>query len=418
MIPPSSATPSPTPPEPRLLQCPKCRMTLATPVGEVGKLPPFVNCPGCGVALLLPTADKSPASSTPAVELSSDKESKEGRLISKLRIEPTGTRDFIPKEEMEWDESLAFLDRRREEAAPVPVHTKRWPWIGGIVLALGVGYFLGWQTQQITAEPEVTLVPSATSSAAPNSIDVGKAQPVSEEAVQAVQESLRRFVAASPAKKRSYIIDPQRVGPVLEAYYAAGERNDDVLLEEITPLPQVEHDLRRGIFCFFAKSPSGPLLIAMKREVVEEGLPPVFKLDWETYVQEKEGTLKKFVDSHGEDSSLVEGVFRVGLARSHLFDDKDEQLNRIGLRLSTPTGQAFEPRVVVISIDPLYKRLENELGWNRNALATVRLAWEKVDKNAAPTLQIKEFFCWELAGIGGTAESSLPPPAPLPAPTP
>lgn len=398
-----------------MLQCPKCQTTLAVPLGSAGELPPFVNCPGCGIALLIPTAAAKVATVAAPVVTEQPKPDPIGKpqekLIHKLRIEPSGTRDFIPREEVEWDESMVFEDRRRDLTAPVAAETKRWPWIGGIVLALGVGYFLGWQSQQALSEPAVKVVAAdAISPNAPSAVNIGEALPASEEAVKAARETLQRFVAASPEKKLNYVIDAQRVKPALEAYYAQGNRNDDILLGELAPLPQVERDVRRGILCFVAKHEDGLLLVAMRKEETEEDLPPVYKLDWETYVQEKERLLIKFVSSEGKDPTLTEGIFRVALRRSHLFDERDERLNRLGLRLSTPSGRIIdEPRVVVRSIDPLHQRIEKELGWNRTALATVRLVWEKDEKEEAPVLGIKEFYCWELAGVGGDPESPLPP---------
>ncbi len=337
------------------------------------------------------------------------------RPLRRLRIEPRGMKDFMPREELEWDESLAFGDRPRGAVAgplTAPEGARRWPWIGGLALSLAVGYVLGWQARQVGAPPEVVTLTSDPAAPAARPPHAESAlRPASEEAVTAAREALQRFVEAPADRKARYVLDAERVGPALAAYYARGDRDDGVLVGPLTALPLPDQDVRRGIVCFVARLDDLPLLAPLKREETEEGLPPVYRLDWETYVQEKEGTLRRFIFSKGEDPAWREGVFRVALSRSHLFNEQDTRLNRLGLRLATPSGVVFEPRLAIASIDPLYKRLQNEIAWNQASLATVRLVWV-AKPDVPPTLELKDFFCWELAGVGGEPNPSLPPPEP------
>ncbi len=229
--------------------------------------------------------------------------------------------------------------------------------------------------------------------------------PLPDEMAAEARETLRAIAAArTPKELLKWVLDPERIAPQVISYYHRGVDEPALAAGDFEARPVSLRDRRQGIAVLSRPNPNGsPVIVVLKKDMTGEEAP--YRLDWETYLQEKEGLLPRFA----ADPAEQEGTFRVVLLRQHLFNGEDVSLGRMGLTLGTLTGVRLDRPVVIGPSEKVYDRLERQLPWDQPQIATVRLGWTRFSSDEDLRLTIKEFLCWEVAGVGGVPEAPLTP---------
>lgn len=194
-----------------------------------------------------------------------------------------------------------------------------------------------------------------------------------------VLDMLEAFLTAPDVDAKSaWVLDRDRVRPLMEAAYASGQLPEDQLRFGV-PLT-----LEPGVSAVPAKvSVSPPFLMhLMVRE--ENGEP---KLDWETYEQEISRKFITFAAKPGQPG----GEFRLVLERTHDFSGAPGE--SVAVRVAAPGSPALAQPVVVRP--DLAPALTSALPWDRRRRALVRLDWDTPPGGASPRLMLREVVRWE-----------------------
>ena len=161
---------------------------------------------------------------------------------------------------------------------------------------------------------------------------------------------LEGFLAAPDADaKAAFVLDPERVKPLMETVYAKGPLPDSSLK---AGAPQRQ---AHGITMVPAKVGNGWMILIFCRE--KEGR---LLLDWETYYQEVSQKLAQFFKFPGSPG----GVFRVVLERTHSFE---AGFGAVCVRLAAPGHPASTEAVIVA--EEARPSLTGELPWNERRRA-------------------------------------------------
>ena len=345
----------------------------------------------------------------------------------KHRLERSGTFEMKYLEDQAVPNNLSWEGAEPEtgwkqtsaENTEVAGKKRRWIWLAtGAAAALGTGAAL-WML--MGNEPASRPEPIAP--APERNVTMAAPAPEDEERKAAALKTWKAFATASPEEKVAYVLNSGRVAAALRVYYAETGRSDAELADlSLELVPGAAIDRQNGIVMLGHKPSTPntkPLLLFFKEEksltdpAEEEAAPPALKLDWETFVQERDDMLAQFVSNPDVSAS---GVFRLVLERVHVFDDAPEkpastQEERFGLKLRTASAVPLEAIAEVDAGSALHKRVEEQLRWNKMESATVKLAWKK-NGDAKPKLILTDFICWQYAGVGGKPEfeTDLTPP--------
>lgn len=217
----------------------------------------------------------------------------------------------------------------------------------------------------------------------------------------------KQFHAAkTPEEKLRWVMRPEAVRERLLQYYA--ERADDPR-DSVSGFTAPERiavdDIRRGIVALVryknaaAASPS-------KRELEEiaffKQTPEGMRLDWESYIQAKDGLLREFL----ADDTRGSGIFRVRLTRCHYFGPGTEPANCVTVQLDDLVPLQEQPYLFIPGNSTLAAEIERKLVWSENPLdttryATARLGWKpSLQEPGSRKLILNELICWELLGVG------------------
>ena len=239
--------------------------------------------------------------------------------------------------------------------------------IPALVLAM-VGAAVYWKFKRHeTPSPVPVIVKPATSAILPV-----------EDAGSRVLTMLNAFLTAPDVMARSvYVLDRERVLPMMKAAYAGGTLPEEDL-ELGVPQP-----LETGIMAVPAKVPGPPdfVLHLMVREVAG-----AWKLDWETYEQEMTQRFTAFASVPGKNAD----TFRLILERCHDFGSGPAE--SLSVRVAAPGAPAIAEPVGVPTV--LAPALKEALPWNRRSRALVRLEWDSA-AGRRPRLMLREVLRWE-----------------------
>lgn len=302
------------------------------------------------------------------------------------------------------------IQQNPDTAFDAPEAPRKRSRIEGKALALfgGLGLLvLGFGASKMISSPS----PSQNLASAPSAHSLpeaphadGVAMPV-EASQKSLNASLEAFKSAKTNEERlKWVLASSRIKTRLENYYNSKSADFEATRLgqcEITTVPVGAKDLAYGVAAVVAKPTSGdPKVLLLKRENSDESNP--YLLDWETYIQEMDDELVKFVENPSQEPS----VFRVKLQRKHLFDT-DASDTDVGIALVTLAGQPLSQNIILRPGDSCYERLAKQLKWGESPLATIRLAWQTqspAQKESKLVLGIEQFICWEAMGVGRQAE--------------
>ena len=220
--------------------------------------------------------------------------------------------------------------------------------------------------------------------------------------------------ATTPKEKLKWVLRPDKVAPQLSAYYSKPMPEEQRLnqarseIAGFTAPGQIGvDDIQRGIVALVKKNkdesvaPLGQLTMIAFFKHTPDGM----KLDWESYVQAKDGTLRDFL----RDSQRAPETFRVRLTRAHYFGHGDQPPNTVCVTLDDLVPLEHQPYLFIPEDTELADEVKRRLAWSENVLdstsyATVRLAWKPgVRDPQSKVLAIDELICWELLGVGTEA---------------
>ncbi|MDA0812062.1 MAG: hypothetical protein O3C21_06710 [Verrucomicrobia bacterium] len=225
---------------------------------------------------------------------------------------------------------------------------------------------------------------------------------------------LNQFQAAeTPEEKLKWVLQPDAVRAQLLRYYADNpNRPEEPIAGFASPQRIVVDDIRRGIVALVKQVPDESnrekqdlKMIAFFKQT-SEGI----RLDWESYIQAKDGTSRQFLS----DDNSPPGVYRVRLTRAHYFGHGSQPANTVCLQLDDLVSLPKQPYLFVPEGTEIAEEIKDKLVWSENVLdstryATVRLAWKPSLKHpSARSLMIDELICWELLGVGSEAVAPAP----------
>lgn len=409
------------------LSCPSCRVQLTLPSAFLGQVVTG-PCPACGCTLVFchGRIESTPrlGASGPVIDIPSTERGPSG---PRRKLPRNGTLDmsylddvvFGDGGESTWGHGAEPGHAPRATAGAAPAGGKI-RWVVGLGLAGVLGLAGGvWQLSRPTPPPPPPQ-PAApgTGGGGPRRLTAGWA----EGALSAWQAFAR---AGTVEEKLAHVVDAERVGPALRAFYAAHPGSDEAwAARDFRPLAGTPEDQQRGLMALGSspKTSTERAVILFLRTTPpkegDDGAPaeskPRFLLDWETYIQERESLVETFLNNPASPRR----TFRLAVERVHVFDDAGPppgQAEALGLKLRTPSGLLL-PQVAVLPADsPLFARIDTQLRWGRPAYATLQLAWDPA-ASPLPRVMVSDFICWHFPGLGGTpefdAELSPLPPAP------
>lgn len=326
------------------------------------------------------------------------------------------------------------------EEPDTPRRRRPWVWLAlaALLLGLGTAAFL--------------LFGPLRSGDEPLSIDWGKGRPVESEAERIYLESgweadarrvLDGFLAArTPEEIAEHVIRGQELLPRIREFYQTGLLDSiRTPVDEFRAFPLEMEDKRRGIFMltleraprvevesfeadeFFApltplpvryglEEPGLMLASTQRNEVLPaeplrvqalfKRTPAGLRIDWETFVQTKNRTLRDFLEV---PRGGARELFRVYVSEARAEEPGRSPGDQAYLVADPMHGQLDRAVVTVRSDAPVGRRLAEltQPGSDGDArTATLELAWSDAEP---PELEVSRFLCWEFLGVGGEADA-------------
>jgi len=179
----------------------------------------------------------------------------------------------------------------------------------------------------IQPSPEIDLDPE------PDQFPIAAVEPEKEDGADVkdmARELLDKVLAAESVDELAkYVLDPERVRPLMEEYYRGKSpalQPQSIIYDQATPIRD-EDGFR--IHTFFMSTSAQPMRFPVGVEETSVGL----KFDWESFTELHDDLLGKFLASPTSDP----GTFRVLLARAHYFDTDVPKLgSKDCFRITTP----------------------------------------------------------------------------------
>jgi hypothetical protein len=293
----------------------------------------------------------------------------------------------------EWVDTLATKTAKSSRALLV----------GGIALALLLcGGVIGYSNRGDTAvKGDVPkFPPSPTFSIIPE-----------QRATEAARECMLAFQSATTDEERlRFVIDADRVAPRLRDYYRNGahlEIGRRLEPSELLPVKINRSDLDKGIVALTLGANQKRQLLLFK--AADTGGTSDrwsnVKLDWESWIQERDETLQRFLS----EPQAEPAVFRVTMRRRHHFGPVQSNLPApLAMGLGTLGGVRLDRPALVAYDHELYERFDEQMSWSSEPIATVRLRWEPKSRiTGLPEVHIDQLVCWEAVNVGGQAEDPV-----------
>lgn len=247
-----------------------------------------------------------------------------------------------------------------------------------IILAVafvGIASVVAWYVtsprQPLPAAPKPIVAPDST-----------KADEILTAQAQATLVGF--FETSEIAARRKFILESDRVGPLMEQYYANGGKDTPAGAKGFNRVPGLtEDDRTRGVLLM--TNPTGSkdsksLVLYLKR------VDGSWRMDWEAYIQNKDLVLVDFFNA----STHAPIIARAGLRRVHTFGSAvKEALHVVQL-------EGWEFNTDVFPTPEAAAQINAGLPWSARRRAVVALAWEP---DAAGKLRVicKEFKSWDFA---------------------
>lgn len=201
-------------------------------------------------------------------------------------------------------------------------------------------------------------------------------------------DSLKAFLAAPGISDRlRWCQKPETVRPLMEKHYTS-HPDGPVKFGKIDLV--ASYPSKDGVPPYSMFELSGGSLKNTILALVEEKPKNEFRVDWEAFVEFKDGLLWEFM---GKPDSRPQ-KFRVIMRRTHYFDkDVPDVGNKDGFELTQPGSEALA-HVFVARSSPISRQLAQRLGWDGKVPATLELVWRVDGSRRWVEIQAVPSFGW------------------------
>jgi hypothetical protein len=377
------------------LTCPHCR--------ERGELPsdlegvPALECPQCGGQIRLSAnLSEAPAAETPKPR---DKEPVSAPATAAPTTESAATSSSRKSDFSSLiADTMVFLKSRDVLRIAALLFIA-----GGIGLAVhlaGLFSFMGKEPNPIDQFTRGIKIPEAAVTQEPViAMDVGNRLLTGAFAV------LNQFhFSETPEEKLQWVLRPQAIREKLLTYYDKNPLPSQFSLKGFTAPARIGvDDIRRGIVALVKQTPDAADPETQRLQMIAffKQTPQGIKLDWESYIQAKDGLLRQFL----KDDTNSPAIFRVRLTRAHYFG-KSQPAHTLCVQLDDIVSLPKQPYVFISEKSALADEIKEKLPWSENILnstryATVQLSWKSsLGSPGKRNLVIDKLLCWELLGVG------------------
>lgn len=236
--------------------------------------------------------------------------------------------------------------------------------------------------------PAPLIIDAATPIATPTATP----QPVTESGdvapARTALDSLKGFLAAPGISDRlRWCQKPETVRPLMEKHYTS---HPDGPLKVGRIDLVASYPTKDGVPPYSMFELSGGALKNTVLALVEEKPKNEYRVDWEAFVEFKDGLLWEFMSK--PDSRPQK--FRVIMRRTHYFDkDVPDVGNKDGFELTQPSSEAVA-HVFSVRSSPLSRQVAQRLGWDAKIPATVELVWRVDGTRRWVEIQTVPSFGW------------------------
>lgn len=183
---------------------------------------------------------------------------------------------------------------------------------------------------------------------------------------------IRFFAAPNWQERLKYCLAPQKVKPLMEAYYKV-HKDGPIVPEdiELTRMQPIEEDPGRHYFAFMVYFPGRAEGVPLSVEQTKTGCV----IEWCSFVEGKDRVLAKFFSEPRKEP----GTFRVSIRRGHYFEkDVPTQDKKVVFDISPPDRSETFKLWVDKDSEVWRKGLDGEkFGWNLIAMMVLTLQWEQ-----------------------------------------
>lgn len=182
-------------------------------------------------------------------------------------------------------------------------------------------------------------------------------------------EALKAFLAASSISERlRWCQKPDVVRPLMEKHYTS-HADGPVKVGRIDLIDR--YPSKDGVPPYSMFEVSGGSLKKAVLALVEEKPKNEFRVDWENFVEFKDGLLWEFMTKPGSRAQK----FRMIIRRTHYFDkDVPDVANKDGFEISQPSSDMVG-HVFIERSSPIARQLAQRLGWDGKIPVTLELVW-------------------------------------------
>ena len=204
----------------------------------------------------------------------------------------------------------------------------------------------------------------------------------------AARSTLERFLAARQSvNKLLYVLEPERLGERMSQYYA-GHPPEGIGIESFTRDRSDERQLDGDVVLLAAESSAGRILALFKRGV---GASP--KLDWETFIQTKDQTFRKFIDEPKSEPQ----TFLVLIRRCPDTAVETSISNAVCVTVSCVSSPSREIGIALDRGSRFGSLLASSLEIGQSRHATVKLRWTG-EEGRPLSIAFEELVSWGLLG--------------------
>lgn len=205
-----------------------------------------------------------------------------------------------------------------------------------------------------------------------------------EQITAEARATLESFFAAPDTTSRcQFILEPERVGPILDQYYKNGGSDTVGGASGFSRVPGLTGDDRARNVLLMANSTGAKeqkaLVIYLKK------VDATWRMDWEAYVQNKDLVLVDFFKSSAHEPIIA----RAGLRRVHVFGSAT---NKEALHVIQLEGWEFSEDV--FPLPEVAAKINADLPWSARRRAVMALAWEP-NATGKPHVVCRELKSWD-----------------------
>ena len=230
----------------------------------------------------------------------------------------------------------------------------------------------GVQAKPVPAEPKATQLASMSV----EEKEIRRVVPIGGPLAAPGTAIIRFFAAKTWQERLKYTLAPEKVKPLMEAYYKVNKDGPIVPEDiELTRMEAVEADSTRHYFAFMVYFPERAEGIPLSVEETQTGC----LIEWSSFAEARDMVLEKFYAGWRKEP----GTFRVLVRRGHYFeDDVPGQDGKVVFDIN-PSDRTGPYKLWLDKDSAIWTghfANGDKLAWNTVAMMVLTLQWEKTDK--------------------------------------